>query len=224
VLNYWFVIGAAVLIGILVLVLVYLGWGRNTARTGLVWGLVAGLGAYTLANAFWVSQVRPNTPLELWTPTPTTRYADLFVTTLEDIALSQTGDSDFLEVVSTVDTPSIRWALRDIQGTTFAASLGEDENPPVIITREGDTVGARQEYYRGQDFGWWESPGWEDSLPLESMRWVISREGPLITEKVVLWARVDLFPEEPETIEQPAPESETNESSPLVDEGVEEED
>ncbi|MFC1995986.1 hypothetical protein ACFLXI_00075 [Chloroflexota bacterium] len=216
-LNYWFVIGAAAIIGVLVMVLVYLGWGWRTARIGLVWGLVAGLGVYSIANAFGVSQVRPSTPLELWVPTPTTRHAELFTTTLADLALSQTGHSGFLEVVSLVDAPSMRWILRNIEGVVFVSSLGADENPLVVIAREGDEIGSRQEYYRGQDFGWWVSPGWGGALPWEPIRWIINREGALLTEKVVLWAQVDLFPEEPE----PAPEVEEEGSSPLLDEGVE---
>lgn len=221
VLNYWLVIGAAALIGVLILVLVYLGWGWKTARTGLVWGLVAGLGLYSLASVFWVSQVRPSTPLELWVPTPTTGHADLVTTTLEDLALSQTGHAAFLDVVSLVDTPSMRWALRNIERVVFVSSLGSEENPLVVIAREGDAIGSRDEYYRGQDFGWWQSPGWGGALPWEPMRWIINREGVLLTEKVVLWARVDLFPEEPEAVEEPASEADMEDPSPLLDEGVE---
>ena len=222
-LNYWIVIGAAVLIGGLVSVLVHLGWGWQAARTGLVWGLVAGLGVYSIANVFGVSQERPNTPLELWAPIPTTRHGELFVKTLKDLALSQTGHAGFLEVVSLVDAPSIRWVLRDLPGVTYISSLGEDQNPLVVITRENDTIGSRQEFYRGQDFGWWESPGWGGGLPWETVGWIINREGPLLTEKVVLWARVDLFPEEPEEVEEADLDLRTEESLPLLDESVEEE-
>ena len=219
--NYWFVIGAAVLIGVLVLVLVYLGWGRTTAFTGLIWGLIVGLGIFSIATTFGVSQVRPSTPLEFWLPTPTTRRVDLFTKTLKDLALSQTGHANFLEVVSLVDEPSMRWILRGIEGVTFVFSIDEDENPQVIIARDGDSVGSRQTYYRGQDFGWWESPGWGGALPWEPIRWVINREGATITENVVLWARVDLFPEEPEVIDESVLDAETEESSPSSDEGVE---
>ena len=115
----------------------------------------------------------------------------------------------------------MRWALRNIEGVVFVSSLGSEENPLVVIAREGDAIGSRDEYYRGQDFGWWQSPGWGGALPWEPMRWIINREGVLLTEKVVLWARVDLFPEEPEAVEEPASEADMEDPSPLLDEGVE---
>jgi hypothetical protein len=152
-------------------------------------------------------------------PTPTTRQTGLFSATLKDLALTQTGHASFLELVSLVDAPSMRWVLRDIQGISFVSSLGEDQNPVVIIAREDDSIGARQSYYRGQDFGWWESPAWGEALPWEPVRWIISREAVLYTEKVVLWARIDLFPEEPEAATESGLDAE--ETSPLLDEGVE---
>jgi hypothetical protein len=219
--NYWFVVGAAVLIGILVFVMVYLGWGWQTARTGMIWGLAVGLGAYMISSTFGVSQVRPRSSMEFWIPAPTTRRTDLFSETLKDLALSQTGHEDFLEVVSLVDEPSMRWVLRDIEGLTFVSSMGEEENPLVIITRDSDPIGARQAYYRGQDFGWWESPGWGGAIPWEPLRWIVNRQGAVTIENVVLWARVDLFPEEPEEVEEPLSVPETDFPSPLSDEGVE---
>jgi hypothetical protein len=157
--------------------------------------------------------------LELWVPTPTTRHADLFVSTLEDITLSQTGHASFLEVVSLVDEPSMRWALRNMEGTVFLPSLGETDNPLVVITRENEPVGARRDYYRGQDFGWWETPGWGEALPWEPMKWLINREGAVNVEKVVLWARVDLFPEEPVAVEDEVPSEDEVDLSPSVQGG-----
>ena len=115
----------------------------------------------------------------------------------------------------------MRWVLRDFEGVNFVSSLAEDDNPLVIITREDDTVGAREAYYRGQDFGWWESPGWDQALPWEPLRWIIGREGDLLVESVVLWGRVDLFPEEPEAVGEPESNLDTEESSPSFGEGVE---
>jgi hypothetical protein len=221
ILNYWLVIGAAVLIGILILALVYLGWDRDTAWTGLVWGLAAGLGLYSLAGTFWVSQVRPNSAVDLWFPTPVPGHVSLLTHTLEDLALSQTGHAKFIEVLSLVDTTSMQWALRNFEGVTFASSIGSEDNPLIVITGEENRMESRHDTYRGQDFGWWITPTWGGVLPEETLNWIINRQGFTITQKVVLWARVDLFPEEPEAVEEPTSEIEGQEPSPLMDEGVE---
>jgi hypothetical protein len=152
-------------------------------------------------------------------PTPTILHADLFAATLDDIAISQTGHTGFLEVVSLVDDPSMHWVLRNIEGAVFTTALGEDENPLVVITRENEPVGARGDSYRGQDFGWWETPGWGAALPWEPMKWLINREGAVNVEKVVLWARVDLFPEEPIVAEDEDLIENEEDLSPPIQEG-----
>ena len=218
--SYWLVAGAALLIGVLVTVLIYMGWSWQAARTGLVWGLVVGLGAYTLASALGVSQVHPNTPQEWWVPTPTTRQAGLLADTLKDLALAQTGHADYLDIVSLVDVPSLRWVLRNITHVDYVTSLSPETTPLIVITRADDSSGLRQELYRGQDFGWWESPGWGGALPWEPIKWLTSRQAPTIVENVVLWARLDLFPEDLQTSKDAEPDLGIDESSPPADEGV----
>jgi hypothetical protein len=220
-LNYWLIIGAAIVIIVLVALLVYVSWTWQTSRAGLVWGLVAGLILFGIASVFGVSQVRPSSPLEWWVPTPTTRHADLFTDTIESLAISTNGHANNLEVVSLVDAPSMGWVLRNIQGVSYVKSLDSEAVPLIVITRDDGTTRPRQDIYRGQDFVWWESPGWGGALPWEPLNWLINRQAALIMEKVVIWARVDLFPEEPAASEEPATESDVEESSPLLGEGVE---
>lgn len=155
-------------------------------------------------------------------PVPTTRYADLLEITLKDLALSQTGNADFLEVVSTVEAPSLQWVLRDITGVSYVDSLDSDTTPSIVITRADDYSGLRQDLYRGQDFGWWDFPGWGGALPWEPIKWLTSREAVVVTEDVIVWVRLDLFPDDPVlSAEQQEAEFEVDESSPPSGEGVE---
>ncbi|HBX70504.1 MAG TPA: hypothetical protein DEH25_14265, partial [Chloroflexi bacterium] len=151
------------------------------------------------------------------------RYADLLADTLHDLALTQTGNADFLEVVSLVDAPSLRWVLRNIEGVSYATGLSPDVAPLIVITRADDLAGVRQDLYRGQDFGWWDSPGWVGALPSEMIRWLTSRDAPVTTESVVLWARLDLFPDEPANPDEPVGELNVEDTSPPSDNGVLEE-
>jgi hypothetical protein len=220
--SYWIVTGAAVMIGVLVTLLVYFGWSWQVARDGLVWGLVVGLGTYCLASVIGISQVRPSSPQEWWLPVPTTRYADLLDITLKDLALSQTGHADFLEVVSIVQAPSLRWVLRDTTGVSYADSLDSETTPSIVITRADEYAGLRQDLYRGQDFGWWDFPGWGGALPWEPIKWLTSRDAVVVTEGVIVWVRLDLFPDEPvASEEQQDAEFEIEDASPPSAEGVE---
>jgi hypothetical protein len=182
---------------------------------------MAGLILLSIANVFGVSQVRPNSALEWWLPTPTTRHADLFTATLESLGVSTTGHAEYLETISLVDSASMRWVLRNIQGVRYVSSLDTEATPLIVITRDDGSTRPRQDIYRGQDFGWWESPGWGGPIPWEPLQWLMNREAALITENVVLWARVDLFPEDPEGSDASETNLESEESSPLSDEGVE---
>jgi len=51
-----------------------------------------------------------------------------------------------------------------------------------------------EQLYRGQDFGWQQSPGWETALPPNVINWLINRNAPVVTDAIVIWARLDLFP------------------------------
>jgi hypothetical protein len=50
--------------------------------------------------------------------------------------------------------------------------------------------------YRGQDFVWYEVPGWDGALPLAWFDWLTSRQAPVWKDWMVLWARADLFPDD----------------------------
>jgi hypothetical protein len=66
--------------------------------------------------------------------------------------------------------------------------------PPVVISQQFEEP-RLDENYRGTDFLWQEAPAWQGGLPENFLNWLIFREAPTMQEKVVLWARSDLFPD-----------------------------
>ena len=193
--RYYIVVIASLLIGALGTLLVAVSWSVKAARAGLVWGVSAGLIIYTLAAMFGASQVRANTPQEWWWPAPTPKHADLVSDTLADLGLVQSGRTDSLDVISLVDTPSMRWSLRNIEGVVYANAITMDTALPVVIAHPNNPLPPIwEQLYRGQDFGWQQSPGWETALPPNALDWLINRNAPVVTEDIVIWARLDLFP------------------------------
>ena len=190
----WVVLIIAPLLGALTSVLVAMGYSWDAARSGLVWGASAALGVFVIAAVFSVSQLRPNGAQELWPPPPAVAQADLLVATLNELAVMQSGQADTLDIVSLVDVPSLQWALRNFTDVSFVSSLAADAYPTAIITLEDSVAPNQTASYRGQDFVWVESPGWEGALPPDWFRWMTSRQAPVWPESVIVWARADLFP------------------------------
>ena len=188
-----------VLVGILALailasVLVALGWSWEVSRQGLVWGVGAALGVYGLSVLFGATQVRPTQPQEIWSLPPAVNEADIFMRTIGDLSEWTTGLRQNIDVVASVNTPSLRWALRDFANARFVSEPPVSELPSVIITRQDQQAPTLSASYRGQDFAWWKFPGWPGALPPEFIPWLTFREGPTQDQQIILWARSDLFP------------------------------
>lgn len=171
------------------------GWSMEAAVSGAVWGVLTFLGLYLIGAAWSAGHIRERAANELWLPNPTTGHSELLRDTLGDLSEMDTGIRDAIEVVYQIESSSLEWALRDMPQARFATQLAADELPPIIINTQtslGDTLTGT--LYRGQSFAWWNFRYWNQSFPSEFDRWLLYREGPTISEPVILWARTDLFP------------------------------
>ncbi|MBN2549760.1 MAG: hypothetical protein JXB15_11415 [Anaerolineales bacterium] len=195
----WNIVRLGMLLGILLLgvvttILVYLGWSASISRDGLMLGAACLLVIYCASSLWGATQLRPNSPAELWSPTPTTVQERLFVSTLQTLSKQQTSLPNTLEIACLVDAPSMRWALRDFDRAHFVSGLPSDEMPAVVLTRQEQTAPTLTAAYRGQDFIWWAYPGWTGALPPQLVEWLTFRIAPLQEQQIILWARSDLFP------------------------------
>jgi uncharacterized protein (TIGR03663 family) len=195
----WLGIRIAILLGIISLgalttALISLGWSWKESRLGLVWGLSILFAVYSISALWGATQLRSNQPQEIWNQPPGTGQASLFMATLTDFSNWETGSPRYIDVVSTVETPSIRWQLRDMPNVQFVSTPPVGDMPDVIITREQEKAPALTAAYRGQDFVWWTLPGWTGILPSNTISWLTFREAPLFREHIILWVRADLFP------------------------------
>jgi hypothetical protein len=175
-------------------ILIGLGWSSSAAKHGLVWGLIAGLGIYGLANTWWISQSRPNGELELWYPPPAIRQETELLATLNGLSEAETGIPNEIDIAVTSTAPSLRWALRNWQNSRYLTGVISGELPAVIISGSEDAAPALAGSYRGQDFAWRINPGWQGALPMDWPRWLVFRDAPQQVEHIILWARSDIFP------------------------------
>jgi hypothetical protein len=195
----WEVLQLGILTGILLLgalttALVALGWSWQISRDGLVWGVVISFVVYSTSVLWGAAQLRPGQPEELWGPQPGAGQAGLSLETLTDLSNWESGLARKIDMLSTIDTPSLRWMLRDFAGARFAAEVPSGEMPAVILTRADAETPALTASYRGQDFVWWVRPAWEGPLPKDFLGWLTFRKAEVGNDYIILWARSDLFP------------------------------
>jgi hypothetical protein len=190
----WAIIGGTIVLGGVTTLLIGLGWSFKTAQQGLVWGLLLGFIFYGVSLMWGVSQLRPNGVQELIGSSTVTTYSNDFQETLGDLSEWRTGMRDTLDVVLTTTSPSLRWEMRNWSAARFMPSIPVGDLPSVIINEEDQPSPNLAIGYRGQDFPWWQTPGWEGVLPENWPRWLVFREAPMNPSNIILWARGDLFP------------------------------
>ncbi|MGB7095764.1 MAG: hypothetical protein WBD62_14070 [Anaerolineales bacterium] len=190
----WAIIAGTVVLGGVTTLLIGLGWSVKTAKKGLVWGLLLGFGFYGISLMWGVSQLRPNGEKELIGLSPVSGNTNDLQVTLGDLSEWRTGMRDTLDVVLTTSSPSLMWEMRSWSEARFLPAVPIGELPSVIINKEDQPSPNLSIGYRGQDFAWWISPGWDGPLPENWPRWLVFRDAPQITSNLVLWARGDLFP------------------------------
>ncbi len=185
-------------LGIVATILVAYGWTREIAIRGFVWGICAAMGLYSLSAMWGLSQIHTGQRVELWYPYPLTVENELLLTSIADSSEWYTGDTDSLDIFAPNSIPSLSWALRDFTQVEFISeyqAFPGGEQPGIVITVQDQEAPALAAAYRGQDFVWRMNPAWTSKLPPDFITWVVFRQAPMQLDKVVLWARVDLFPE-----------------------------
>lgn len=192
---------------VLVNIMVVLSRSWHIARPGIVWGVVIVLGSLTLSSTWHSSHLPTNneylSTYELWEPLPSQSQQDLFVKTISDLSQWRLGERNAIPILSTVDTPSLRWILRDFHNAAYSgnnqdiklsASAKTGDLPLVVLTTPEQEVPSLAASYRGQDFNWRLLPGWAGQLPDDISKWLVTRRVDWRKEYVILWARSDVFP------------------------------
>ena len=187
----WLLVGAFLLLG-MSLLLVAVGWSQRIAASGATWGMAASMGLYSLAMLMAAAGHRqlPNSA-EMWRPEASLPMAGSLLETVQDQSKWSWADaSERPIVIAGVDSPALRWLLRERE-VEIRVSAGAGLDPPMVITRDEEDptlVGS----YRGQSFVWRSTPTWNlFRLP----EWLPFHDMTHQTETIILWVRNDLFPD-----------------------------
>jgi hypothetical protein len=91
-----------------------------------------------------------------------------------------------------MDSPSLNWALRNIDKVTLTDQVNLNTTSEVMITPV-DLPIQTSASYRGQKILWAQSPEIENLTLRDWIKWAVYRISPMKSQELVLWVRNDLF-------------------------------
>ncbi|MCS6910125.1 MAG: hypothetical protein NZM11_06095, partial [Anaerolineales bacterium] len=89
-------------------------------------------------------------------------------------------------------TGALAWALRDFVNVRFVSGLDARVNAPVVITGADEQDPTLGSAYVGQAFTLYRIWRPENLLEGEQLRWLLNRNAPTESQRVVLWVRQDI--------------------------------
>lgn len=188
-------VGALVLLLASVLLIGW-GWSRAVTLRGFTLGALLVVVVFAISTGWFSAGLAERADQQAWVTTRALPDHYLLRETIAEIRLwGGESDSEYQLVVAGVDTPALRWALRDDPYTSFVDQLPRDSSPALVITPDQPEL-ALAAAYRGQSFVLSEEVAWQGLQPHEWLRWFAFRVTPaetVVRQRAILWARGDVF-------------------------------
>jgi hypothetical protein len=182
----------AIILAIIVITMIW-SWREQSVTAGVTAGLSLLLLASMWSNAWWFSRSGLNDTRELWTQTASVDDVRLLAESVKEISWQFTNSETDLDIKSTVDSPSLRWYLRDMVDFKIVATLTNSDFSQVLLTPMSDVPPLPADYI-GTDFTYLRTDTNHFLTAQERLNWWLFRESPVpITEEgLILWLRADL--------------------------------
>lgn len=176
-------------------VLLAMAWESPAARRGLLAGAVGLLLFWHWGTAWQLSRLGANDPRERWVQTGTDDDVTLLIPLLQDISRQLVNSPRDLTIAAQVESPVLRWYLRDFAGFEYGPALPINTSADVIITPIDAEPSLSNDYF-GADFGLErrEVPNVGPVMVSDALKWWLFRESTAATDdrRIVLWVRSDL--------------------------------
>jgi len=194
--NLWISIMALVA----AVLLLYYFWREHekAIMQGLWLGIMALSLFYQWGTAWNLTHVTANDPRESWVVQATDDDVAVLARSLKDISRKAANSDGEIPIFSAVDSPVLRWYLRDFRHAQFGRTLPPGANYEVIISPAATIEPTLGDDYLGGDFGLLRGKTTEASLSptplLDALRWILFHESSrsVMEERVILWVRADL--------------------------------
>lgn len=167
---------------------------------GVLLALLAFFVFVAWGTGWWLAHHAANDPRERWVLAGTDTDIHLLVGSLRSLSRQFNNSDTGLDIASSVDTPVIRWYLRDFENARIGQTLPAAAANAVLITPMQSEPALGQSY-SGQDFGL--TVRQAAPFPavsrlnsaVETLRWWFFHDSaaPLDKERVIMWVRADLM-------------------------------
>lgn len=173
-------------LGVLVTVLVGLGWSTRSATKGLVWATALAFAFVSISAATRFTRVDPTAANELWSSGPASGTLSLMEETVRDLSFWDQGQLAAVPIDIRTESAALRWELRDY-------SIDTSETPRLAITAADETASTEFAAYRGQSFALSQVRNWQ-GWPGNFFGWLFFRQPSTQPQTIILWASAELFP------------------------------
>jgi hypothetical protein len=192
----WTSLGMSGLTIVLMLVISYLfgmGWSPQSATRGLVLTVFLALVIMSMSAAWGLTQLRPDSPVELWWEQPVADGLNSLVGILKNTSNFSVGSEHDVELVVQGSPDGVLgWALRDYTHTSFVDQLDPLVKSQVVIAPEGQDNPTLGSAYVGEAFAWRHTWTPQALTWPEWIGWVAFRRAPVQSEHMILWVRQDV--------------------------------
>lgn len=172
-------------------------WKARSSFQGAQIGLFALLLVYQWGNSYWLGHFGANDPRERFVVSGSDDDIRLLADVLSDVSVQTAGAEHEIEVFSIVDTPLIRWYLREFRSASFGGSVPSGWQYAAVVSPEEYNL-SLSSAYSGTDFDIVRSrlplPAGQNML-MDTVRWWLLHDSkaPMDSERVILWWRSDLM-------------------------------
>lgn len=181
-----------VLVGLGVLLLLSLSLPGGGVLHGALVGSLVCLAFLNWGNSWQLSHAAANDPRERWVLTGSPGDVLLFRDLIRHISLQATGFDHGLDILSSIDAPTLRWYVRDFPAVTYVPAIPAGANATAIIT-PGEETPTLTGNYIATRLNWQTADG-DTDLPrladvVEILRWWFFHESPVEVEanSLSLW-------------------------------------
>jgi hypothetical protein len=130
----------------------------------------------------------------MWSGGAYTGQAKTLINQMNELSRWKAGLNRSLDItILDVDSPALRWSLRDWPVNFSAGTSLSGSSPSIVIVSDQFPAAEFEKTYRGQDLILRSHPAWDNGLLKDWLRWSILHQFPHTDEKIILWVRNDVF-------------------------------